>query len=111
MKAVRVIIPAYNRASAIKRAIDGVRSQTFRNIKNTLMDDGATDNTQKIVAAKSEERKLPGGLHYGLRALALAPWMSPKRYGNIIRAECDFLPSIKSIAKHVTRPADYQSHA
>lgn len=47
---VSVIIPAYNRANSIRRAIDSVISQTYNNIEITVVDDGSIDNTEEIIA-------------------------------------------------------------
>lgn len=46
---ISVIIPTYNRSATIKRAIDSVRKQTYKNIEIIVVDDGSTDLTKKIV--------------------------------------------------------------
>ena len=44
-----VIIPTFNRAKVISRAIDSVLNQTYKNFELIVVDDGSTDNTQEIL--------------------------------------------------------------
>jgi glycosyltransferase involved in cell wall biosynthesis len=44
-----IIIPSYNRAHIISRAIQGVLDQTFQDFEIVIVDDGSTDNTKEIL--------------------------------------------------------------
>jgi glycosyltransferase involved in cell wall biosynthesis len=46
---VSVIIPTYNRASIISKAIDSVLNQTYTSIQLIVVDDGSDDNTLEII--------------------------------------------------------------
>jgi glycosyltransferase involved in cell wall biosynthesis len=52
---VSVVIPTYNRASVLGRAIDSVLAQTYTNFEVIVVDDGSTDNTQELLS-KYEDR-------------------------------------------------------
>jgi glycosyltransferase involved in cell wall biosynthesis len=48
---VTVVIPAYNAAATIQRAVDSALAQTYRNFEIIVIDDGSRDATAEIVAA------------------------------------------------------------
>jgi len=53
---ISIIMPTYNRASILNRAIDSVLAQKYRNWELLIIDDGSTDNTEAIVNAYTDER-------------------------------------------------------
>ena len=46
---VSVIIPTYNRASIVGKAIDSVLNQTYTNIQLIVIDDGSDDDTVTFI--------------------------------------------------------------
>lgn len=54
-----IIIPTYNRAHTIHRAIHSVLCQTYTDFEVIIADDGSTDNTQKII-----EQFVDSRVHY-----------------------------------------------
>src|SRR5690348_2664864 len=48
---VSVIIPTYNRARLVGRAIQSVLAQTYRDIEVIIVDDGSVDDTRAVVQA------------------------------------------------------------
>jgi glycosyltransferase involved in cell wall biosynthesis len=51
MPHVSVIIPTYNRATYISRAVESVLSQSYRDFEVIVVDDGSCDNTKQVVQA------------------------------------------------------------
>ena len=47
---VSTIIPVYNRAGLVRRAVSSVLDQTYRPIEILLVNDGSTDHTPDILA-------------------------------------------------------------
>ena len=56
---VTVIVPTYNRAHLVSRAIRSVLAQTFQDWELEVVDDGSTDNTSTVVEAFRDDR-----IHY-----------------------------------------------
>lgn len=51
-----VIMPTYNRANMIGKAIKSVLAQTYTNWELLIVDDGSTDNTKQVVEAYHDPR-------------------------------------------------------
>jgi glycosyltransferase involved in cell wall biosynthesis len=47
---VSVVIPAYNRAGSLSRAVQSVMDQTCRDLEVLVVDDGSTDGTPQVAA-------------------------------------------------------------
>lgn len=56
MEKVSVIIPTYNRSSTIKRAVESVIKQTYKNLEIIIIDDASTDDTSKIIKKIPDDR-------------------------------------------------------
>ncbi len=55
---VSVIIPVYNRAALICRAVDSVLAQDFKNFEIIVVDDGSTDDTPKALNVYKDKIKI-----------------------------------------------------
>lgn len=53
---VSVVIPSYNRAALLPRAITSVLTQTFSDLECIVVDDGSTDQTEQVVAEFQDPR-------------------------------------------------------
>ena len=47
---IAAVIPTFNRASLVSRAIDSVMRQTFLPSEIIVVDDGSTDNTENLIS-------------------------------------------------------------
>ncbi|WP_135855417.1 glycosyltransferase [Halorussus salinus] len=56
MPTVSVVIPTYNRAELLTRAIDSVLAQTYDDFELLVVDDGSTDDTEEVVTGYDDER-------------------------------------------------------
>lgn len=58
MEKISIILPTYNRAHLLKRAINSVLNQTFKNWELLIIDDGSTDNTKNIINDFSNDNRI-----------------------------------------------------
>nr|MBA3551087.1 glycosyltransferase family 2 protein [Patescibacteria group bacterium] len=52
---ISVVIPTYNEASRIGRAVESMMNQTYRNLEIIIVDDWSTDTTQEVVEALAKK--------------------------------------------------------
>lgn len=53
---VSVVIPTFNRAGTLRRAVDSVLGQTFTDFELIVVDDGSTDDTPGVIDALGDPR-------------------------------------------------------
>ena len=53
---ISVIIPTYNRAKLLPRAVESVLNQTYQDIELIIVDDGSTDDTMEWVRGIKDDR-------------------------------------------------------
>lgn len=51
-----IVIPTYNRAAFLPKAIESVLNQTYTNWELIIVDDGSTDNTREVVSQYNDGR-------------------------------------------------------
>ncbi len=65
---VSVIIPTYNRAWSLKKAIDSVLEQDYKNFELIVIDDGSTDDTEALVSEYAKSVKFVQQPNLGVSA-------------------------------------------
>lgn len=88
---VSVIIPTYNRADLLPRAIESVLNQTFKDFELIVVDDGSTDNTKELV---SDFQKKDNRIQYIWQENSGAP-AKPKNTG-IKNSKGDYIAILDS---------------
>ena len=49
MKKITIITPTYNRAKTLPKVFESLLHQSFKDFLWIVLDDGSTDNTEKVV--------------------------------------------------------------
>ena len=53
MPFISIIVPVYNTAPWLRRCLDSICAQSYRNLEIICVDDGSTDATPDILAEKT----------------------------------------------------------
>jgi len=53
---VSIILPSFNRAHLLPRAIKSILSQTFQDFELIIVDDGSSDNTEEVIKSFKDNR-------------------------------------------------------
>ena len=56
MKDISIIIPIYNAEKYINKCLDSILKQTKKELEIILINDGSTDNTEKIIKTYQDKR-------------------------------------------------------
>lgn len=102
---VSIILPAFNRAALLPRAIGSVFQQTEKNFELIVIDDGSTDNTFDVINSyiksneniryvKQQNMKLPIALNVGIK-------LSAGKYITFLGSDDEYKP------EHIRLRAEY----
>lgn len=53
---VSIVLPTFNRAHTLRRAIDSVLAQTYQHFRLVVVDDGSSDHTPELLSALTDPR-------------------------------------------------------
>ena len=56
-KTIDILIPAYNAEKYIKTCLDSLLSQTYKDIRIVIAEDGSKDNTLKLLTKYAKKHK------------------------------------------------------
>ena len=48
MSLISIIIPVYNGEKTLNKTLESIAAQTYKNIEVIIVNDGSTDNTEKV---------------------------------------------------------------
>ena len=58
MKKITVFTPTYNRAYIINNVYESLKRQTFQDFEWIVVDDGSTDETEKLFSSYEKDEKI-----------------------------------------------------
>ena len=86
-KKVSIIIPVYNSEETLKKCIESVINQTYKNIEILVINDGSKDKSLKIINEyKNKDKRIK--IRYAICAFMFIYWLiiaiyRPEWYGTI----------------------------
>ncbi len=89
MELISVLMPTYNRAHMIGKAIKSILEQTYSNLQIVIVDDGSTDNTKGVVEQFNDSRIDFYKIGHGGISKALNYGLSKAESNVIIRLDSD----------------------
>jgi glycosyltransferase involved in cell wall biosynthesis len=108
---VDVIIPTFNRAQVMTRAIDSVLAQTYKNFVLHIVDDGSTDNTQAVLEKYKTHPQVK--IHFqnnsGVSAARnLAAFLGAGSWISFLDSDDEWMPSkLETQMKYLNEHPDY----
>ena len=87
MGRVSIVLPTYNRADSLMRAINSVRAQTFADWELHVVDDGSTDDTLRLVRGIDPRIRVHARPHLGV---------AEARNHGLRQSECEFIAFLDS---------------
>jgi glycosyltransferase involved in cell wall biosynthesis len=85
MKKIGIVVPVYNSEIYLKKCIESILDQTYKNIEVILVDDGSTDNSGKICDKYAQSDSRVSVIH----EKNLGPIKA--RYRGILNSKCDYI--------------------
>lgn len=67
MSKISVIVPVFNVENYIAKCLDSLINQTLDNIEIIVVNDGSTDNSQKIISLIKEHSGMSDARNFGLK--------------------------------------------
>lgn len=52
---ISIVVPIYNLQKEIKRSVESIQGQTYKNIEIILVNDGSTDNSWEIICSLADK--------------------------------------------------------
>lgn len=110
MEEPTIVIPTYNRSAKLIETLDALLLLTYKNFRVVVIDDGSTDNTAQIVAAKKKQLPFPVDFYTQPNSGASAATnngVAKAGKGLIILLDDDILPEPGMVSDHLAFHRDH----